>query len=181
MKDKTQVSGIGPHGEVLQSLNKPNNHPSLIFAGETPVPTPPPAPPALPSTPPSSSAALADDEHISNNNKDDHVDEEDEATNHESLPPNGYVVAGKMNLGATISVPPPNSAHLRRDVFKKLMPTTPFHHHHHHGRSESLSSGSSCLHTPHLQTLETESISERESISPLRLEVNNNDIERKLF
>ena len=165
MKDKTQVSGIGPHGEVLQSLNKPNNHPSLIFAGETPVPTPPPAPPALPSTPPSSAAALADDEHISNNNKDDHVDEEDEATNHESLPPNGYVVAGKMNLGATISVPPPNSAHLRRD-FKKLI-TPPFVH----GRSESLSSGSSCL--PHLQALETESISERESISPLRLEVNN--------
>ena len=114
-----------------------------------------------------------DDEPISNN--------KDEATNHESLPPNGYIVAGKMNLGATISVPPPNSAHLRRDVFKKLMPTTPFHHHHHHGRSESLSSGSSCLHTPHLQTLETESISERESISPLRLEVNNNDIERNLF
>ena len=92
-----------------------------------------------------------DDEPISNN--------KDEATNHESLPPNGYIVAGKMNLGA-FSVPPPNSAHLRRDFKKQLMP--PF-------RSESLSSGSSCL--PHLQTLEIESISERESISPLRLEV----------
>ena len=133
-----------------------NNHPSSsIFTGETP-----PAPSAaLPSPPPAAAPALADDEHISNNNNKD-----EEATNHESLPPNGYVVAGKMNLGATISVPPPNSAHLRRD-FKKLMP--PFVH----GRSESLSSGSSCL--PHLQALETESISERESISPLRLEVNN--------
>ena len=131
----------------------------MIFTGETPPPAPPALPPAPPTLPSSAAAAvlatLADDEHISNN-------KDEEATNHESLPPNGYVVAGKMNLGATISVPPPNSAHLRRD-FKKLMP--PFHH----GRSESLSSGSSCL--PHLQTLETESISERESISPLRLEV----------
>lgn len=81
-----------------------------------------------------------------------------EATgNDSSLPPSGYVVAGKMRLGS-ISVPAPNSAHLRREQQK----LTPF-------RSESINSGSSFV----LAKNEAETCSERESISPHREQVND--------
>ena len=90
-----------------------------------------------------------------------------EATGNESLPPSGYIVAGKMRLGS-ISVPAPNSAHLRRDCKSQKLP--PF-------RSESINSGSSSSFLPKeltVQLTEIEnstqsSVSERESISPHRL------------
>lgn len=91
-----------------------------------------------------------------------------EEANNESLPPSGYIVAGKMRLGA-ISVPALNSVHLRSNIGSKKMP--PF-------RSESVHSSSSSsvaglmLHqrknsftNEHSET----DFSERESISPHRL------------
>ena len=97
-----------------------------------------------------------------------------EATGNESLPPSGYIVAGKMRLGS-ISVPAPNSAHLRRDCKSQKLP--PF-------RSESINSGTSSTSTflpkqAAEQLLSTQaeiensisSISERESISPHRLQL----------
>ena len=103
-----------------------------------------------------------------------------EATGNESLPPSGYIVAGKMRIGS-ISVPAPNSAHLRRESGQKTYeksPKTlpPF-------RSESINSNGSSrssqfqLPTNQLsavnqlltENLENSSISERESISPHRL------------
>ena len=99
-----------------------------------------------------------------------------EATGNESLPPSGYIVAGKMRLGSAISVPAPNSAHLRRDCKSQKLP--PF-------RSESINSGTSSSASTFLpkqaaeQLLSTQaeiensisSISERESISPHRLQL----------
>ena len=100
-----------------------------------------------------------------------------EATGNESLPPSGYIVAGKMRLGSAISVPAPNSAHLRRDCKSQKLP--PF-------RSESINSGTSSSASHFLpkaaaaaeQLLSTQaeienssSISERESISPHRLQL----------
>ena len=95
-----------------------------------------------------------------------------EATGNESLPLSGYIVAGKMRLGS-ISVPAPNSAHLRRESGQKT--STPF-------RSESInsngSSKSSQFQLPNqlsavnqllTENLENSSVSERESISPHRL------------
>jgi hypothetical protein len=94
------------------------------------------------------------------NDSDEHPNNK-EATN-ESLPPSGYIVAGKMRLGSMISVPAPNSAHLRRDAKNQKMP--PF-------RSESInSSTSSRSFLPACNNGgETDYISERESISPHRL------------
>ena len=94
-----------------------------------------------------------------------------EATGNESLPPSGYIVAGKMRLGSAISVPAPNSAHLRRDCKSQKLP--PF-------RSESINSGSSSSFLPkeltvqlteieNSTTTQSSTVSERESISPHRL------------
>ena len=102
-----------------------------------------------------------------------------EATGNESLPPSGYIVAGKMRLGSAISVPAPNSAHLRRDCKSQKLP--PF-------RSESINSGSSSSFLPkeltsHVQLTEIEnsttqssSVSERESISPHRLQLPHEEV-----
>ena len=81
----------------------------------------------------------------------------------ESLPPSGYVVAGKMRLGSSISVPAPNSAHLRRETqnsstqlqAKKLPPF----------RTESINSSASNASSFQVDS----SNSERESISPSRI------------
>ena len=70
----------------------------------------------------------------------------EEATN-ESLPPSGYVVAGKMKIGS-ITVPAPNSAHLRRDLKK-----APF-------RSESINSSTSSTATK-TESIVSESVSSR--------------------
>ena len=106
-----------------------------------------------------------------------------EATGNESLPPSGYIVAGKMRLGSAISVPAPNSAHLRRDCKSQKLP--PF-------RSESINSGTSSSASHFLpkaaaaaeQLLSTQaeiensssSISERESISPHRLQLPHEEV-----
>ena len=97
-----------------------------------------------------------------------------EATGNESLPPNGYIVPGKMRLGS-INVPAPNSVHLRRDSIlsqksQSSQKLTPF-------RSDSVTSGSSSSfmlpksrqNKEALLEMESSSVSERESISPHRL------------
>ena len=87
-----------------------------------------------------------------------------------------------MRLGSAISVPAPNSAHLRRDCKSQKLP--PF-------RSESINSGTSSSASHFLpkaaaaeQLLSTQaeiensssSISERESISPHRLQLSHEEV-----